>query len=543
MLMSLIRGLAALGFIVGCCSALAAADGPSFAGWPRESIFYHVYVRSFADSDGDGKGDLPGLTAKLDYIASLGVDGLLLLPIFQNAYREYGGYATTDFAHVDAEYGGDAAWEKFIAEAHRRKLKVALDLSLTHVADTHPWFEAARKSPNAPERAHFIWAGPPRPAGNGVFGTPAWNPVEDGPSYFALYAPTVPHLNFRNPATAEAMIEVGAVWLARGADGFRLDSAPHVVPVDPSRPELISQSTEGAHEFWRRFMARMKSVKRSSFAVAEVLNGDPAQLAPYHADGIDMTFDYPTFFGLVSALTEGKKTNLALLVPATRDARPHGALGGVFLGNHDVPGEFIAPYGRVSDLVGGNRRRLQSAALLLFSLPATPFIYYGEEIGLRGGRSFNKDAAKLWSRNPMQWDDSRGRGFTAGKSWVPFAADKANVADQDGVEDTLLETYRGLIGVRRSSPALTRGGYREVPSGNEAVFAFLREDRKERVLVAVNFSADDVTVGVDLQAAGISQAQVNDRIFTHPYAAVTPANARAYPLELPAYQGRWLLLK
>jgi glycosidase len=541
--MSTLRGLAALAVVVSCRPVLSAAERPTFADWPRESIFYHVYVRSFADSDGDGKGDLAGLTAKLDYIESLGVDGILLLPIFQNDHREYGGYATTDYARVDTEYGGDAAWEKFIAEAHRRKLKVALDLSITHVADTHPWFLAAKKSVKAPQRAHFIWAGPPRPEGKGVFGLPAWNPVDGGPSYFALYAPTVPHLNFRDKATAEAMIDVAAEWLRRGVDGFRLDSAPHVVPVDPAMPERISQSTDDAHAFWKKFMTRMKAVKPSSFAVAEVMSGDPAEVTRYHADGIDMTFDYPAYFGIVNALSEGKKTNLAFLVKATQGARPRGALGGIFLGNHDVPGEFVAPHGRVADMLEGNRTRLQSAALLLFSLPATPFVYYGEEIGLVGGRSLNKDVKKKWSRNPMQFDGSRGRGFTSGEPWTAFATDNANVADQDGVEGSLLETYRGLIRVRRSSPALTRGDYREVPTNNDAVFAFLRETAEEKVLVAVNFSPDNVNVELNLRAVGISTTQATDRIFAFPYAEVTAANAAAYPLELPAHQGRWLLLK
>jgi glycosidase len=534
--------LVAFAFLVAIPS-LSMAERREFAEWPGECIFYHVYVRSYADSDGDGNGDLPGLTEKLNHITSLGVDGILLLPIFQSDRDEYGGYATADHRQVEDMYGGDAAWEKFIAEARRRKLKVLLDMSLTCVADTHPWFVAAKQDVKAPERAHFIWAGPPAPTVKGMFGLPAWNALGDGPAYFALYAPVVPQLNLRDKPTADAMIEIGADWLRRGADGFRLDSAPHIVPVDPAKPDLIVKSSDDTHAFWRAFMSRMKSVKPSSFAVAEVLNGDPVEVTSYHADGIDMTFDFPMYFGLFNALTEGKKTNLASLVEATLDARPREALGGVFLGNHDVPGEFVPPHGRVADLVGGDRTRMQSAALLLFSLPGTPFVYYGEEIGLRGGRSFNNDPAKRWSRNPMQWDGSSGRGFTSGKPWVAFAEDKANVADQIGVDGSMLETYRGLIKVRRSSLALTRGAYREVPANSVAVFAFLREDPAEKVLVAVNFSANDTTVELDLKSVGISQAQAGDRIFAFPYPAVTAGNAEKYPLELPAYQGRWILLK
>jgi len=508
-----------------------------------------VYVRSFADSNGDGKGDLPGLTGKLDYIVSLGVDGILLMPIFQNDYREYGGYATTDYAHVDQEYGGDAAWDNFIAAAHRRNLKVAFDLSITQVADTHPWFVAARKNASAPERAHFLWTGPLQPKALGLFGAPAWNPAGDGTFYFALYAPNVPTINFLDNSTAEKMIEVGAYWLKRGADGFRLDSAPNIVPVDPANPEVIGQSADRAHLFWRAFMSRMKSTNPKSFAVAEVFDADPGHLVPFYNDGIDMAFDYPMYFALLDALTKGQSTRLAAMVSASVAARPPGASGGIFLGNHDVPGAFIAPYGRLADLLGGNLTRMQSAALLLFSLPSTPFVYFGEEIGLHGAfppqfaGNADKAERKAWSRNPMQWDTTRGRGFTTGSPWTPFAADGANVAAQDGIPGTLLETYRGLIKVRRSSPALTRGAYRAVPGNNPAIFCFLRESPDERVLVAINLSGENSTTTLDLAKLGIIRAEITDRIFRYPYGHIDAANAMSFPLTLPAYQGRWLLLK
>jgi glycosidase len=516
--------------------------------WPQGSIFYQVYVRSFADSDGDGKGDLPGLTAKLDYISSLGVDGILLLPIFQNDCHEYGGYATTDYAHVDKEYGGDAAWDQFIVAAHRHKLKIVLDLSITQVADTHPWFIAARKNIAAPERAHFMWAGPARPRAMGVFGAPAWNPAGDGTYYFSLYAANVPTINFRDQPTVEAMMKVGTHWLNRGADGFRLDSAPNIVPVDPAMPEVIGQSGEAGHAFWRAFMLRMKSAKPSSFAVAEIFDTDPMRLTPFYVDGIDMAFDYPIYYGLIEAFSQGRATHLAALVSASIAARPRGAMGVIFLGNHDVPGTVFPPYGRSADLLGGNLTRLQSAVLLLFSLPSTPFVYYGEEIGMRGalppkvGKGAEREE-KAWSRNPMQWDTSRGRGFTTGVPWAPFSVDQANVAAQDGVPGTLLETYRGLIKVRRSSSALTRGAYRAIAGTNPAIFCFLREDANERVLVAVNLAATKATTILNFGQLGITRADLYDRIFDFEVGHVDSTNSAEYFLSLPAYQGRWFLIK
>lgn len=519
-----------------------AQDAPSYAQWPRESIFYHVYVRSFADSDGDGHGDLPGLTVKLDYIASLGVDAILLLPIFQNDHDIYGGYATTDFFDVEDDYGDAAAWDAFIDAARRRKIRVVLDLPATHVSETHPWFRAARADLAATEREHFIWAGPPCPPGRSVFGGPAWNPLGDGPCYYSSYGGTVPSLNIRNPATADAIISVATHWLGRGADGFRLDSAKHIAEIDPARPSSPDRSSPATHAFWRQFMAATKSAKPDSIAIAEVFDGQPSNITPFHTDGMDMAFDYPIFLGLVDAWTKGHKTHFAALTAASVGARPEGAMGAMFLGNHDVPGELVAPFGRTSDLLQGDPARLRSAAMLLFSLPSTPFIYYGEELGLGGGPSPNS-ADKKWSRNPMHWDTSPGRGFTSGTPWVPLSDHPANVADQEGDPASMLEAYRTLIRTRRESPALTHGSYRPVRTDHDSVFAFLRDHPQERVIVAVNFSGEPVDVILNLRALGIHRAKVSDQLTQ---AAMPPAdaeNAEAYPLKLAPYAGVWMLIQ
>jgi glycosidase len=513
---------------------------------PREAVLYHVYVRSFADSDGDGNGDLPGLTSKLDYVASLGVDGVLLLPIFQDDQTVSGGYGTTDYHHVASDYGGDAAWDAFVQAAHAHGLKVLLDLSLTLVSDGHPWFQAAAASASAPERAHFELAGPPCPVIPN-FQT-LWFPFPDGVCYLSLYGPTFAALNYFDPGTLDAGIAVGTEWIGRGADGFRLDSAPSIAVVDPKNPTTGNPSSPTTHAFWSAFMTATKAAAPSSFAVAEVTATTGATLTPFYRDGIDMVFDYPIYYGLVDAWTSGTKTNLAAEISGTIAARPTGALGGAFLGNHDVPGTIVAPYGRVADMLGDGTTRLQSGALLLLSLPSTPFVYYGEEIGLRGapppqGGSNDAGLPYLWSRNPMQWDTSAGRGFTTGTPWVGFSTDPSNVAAQSGVGGTLLETYRGLLKVRRSSPALRRGSYREVATSSSAVLAFLREDPAERVLVLVQFGSQASSATIDLAQLGITQATVTDRIFGANLPAVTATNASAYPVSLPPYGGAWLLLQ
>ena len=518
---------------------------PGFATWPRDAVFYHAYVRSFADSNGDGNGDLAGMTAKLDYVRSLGVDGILLLPIFQDAYPISGGYGTVDHGHIAADYGGDTAFAAFVAAAHARGLSVMLDLSFTLVADQHPWFTAAQAAA-APARAHFLVVpGPPCPTLLDMFGNNGWHAFPSGQCFFSDYAAVFPSLNQRDAATAEAMRAAAEHWLGLGVDGFRLDSAASIAQVDPAHPTAPKDPSSAAtHQFWRAFMQRIKAARPSSFAVAELFDHE----ADYYADGIDMTFQYKIYFGLVDGWSGRGKALLSFAIDQQVRARPPGAMGGVFVGNHDVPGALVAPYGRLADVVCplpcSDPTPLRSAAMLLFSLPGTPFVYYGEELGLHGAASADPSETKPWARNPMPWDATAGHGFTtAAKPWAPFATDPANVAAQSGRAGSMLETYRGLIAARKTSPALRHGAYREVSTSLPDVFAFVREDPAERVLVVVSFSALTTTSTLNLAALGITTAAVHDRLFGSALPAVTPSNAAAYPVALPARGASWILLQ
>ncbi|HUJ63220.1 MAG TPA: alpha-amylase family glycosyl hydrolase [Kofleriaceae bacterium] len=523
----------------------ADLTAPPLTTWPADAIFYHAYVRSFLDSDGDGNGDLPGMQQKLDYIAQLGVDGILLLPIFDDAYVESGGYGTTDWTHVTAAYGGDAAFASFVAAAHAKNLKVLLDLSFTLVADQHPWFVAADASAAAPERAHFlVTAGPPCPTLDAQAGGNGWHPFRDSQCFFSDYAAQFPSTNVRDQPTAEAMRAVADQWLAAGVDGFRLDSAASIAQVDPQNPTAAKDpSSPATHAFWLPFMQRVKRDDPQAFAVAELFDHE----ADYYADGIDMTFQYQIYFGLVDGWTKGIKSTLSETVAAQVAARPPGAMGGVFLGNHDVPGTIVAPGGRLADLACPlpctDHTPLVSAAQLLFSLPGTPFVYYGEELGMHGAPSVDTSQPLPWSRNPMQWDATATRGFTTGTPWAPVSTDSANAAAQVGVDGSMYETYRGLIAVRRTSPALTHGTYREVPNDRADVFSFVREDPAERVLVVASFAHAATAANLDLASLGITSAIASERIFGGALPAVTPANASAYPVPLPASGAIWILLQ
>ena len=518
---------------------------PGFSTWPRDKILYHAYVRSFFDSDGDGHGDLPGLTQKLDYIQALGVDGILLLPIFADTYIESGGYGTTDYGHVTAAYGGDAAFAAFVTAAHAKGLKVILDLSFTLVADQHPWFAAAMTSAAAPERAHFeVTSGPPCPTLTDQVGGNGWHAFADSQCFFSDYAAQFPSLNQRDEATAEAMRVAAEHWLAAGVDGFRLDSASSIAQVDPANPTAAKDpSSPATHAFWLPFMQRIKRANPDVFAVAELFDHE----ADYYADGIDMTFQYQIYFGLVDGWTKSIKSTLSFTLAAQLAARPTGSFGGIFTGNHDVPGGFVAPGGRLADvacpLPCTDHTPLVTAAMLLFSLPGTPFVYYGEELGMRGAADVDTSQTLPWSRNPMQWDATSARGFTTGTPWTPVSTDSANVAAQVNVAGSMLETYKGLIGTRKGSPALEHGGYREVPTDRPDVFAFVREDPAERVLVVASFGHAATATNLDLASLGITSAIATERIFGSALPAVTAANAGAYGIALPAQGAIWILLK
>ncbi len=247
------------------------------ADWLRSAVVYHVYVCSFADSDGDGSGDLRGLIDKLDYIADLGVDTLLLLPIVRGDHDQFGGYAPVDYQAVEDDYGTLDDVAALVAEADARGLRVMLDMPMDTVSDTHPWFAEAATSRAAPYRDHFVWTDAPCPPGDGFFGEPAWHLVaEIDTCYWAVYTRSVPEWDFTNPDVRAMMIAAGRFWIERGISGFRLDSAPWLV--DHSSGDAPAPGTAATHAFWAEFMRAMKAEEPNFAAIAEVFDGDQAHL-------------------------------------------------------------------------------------------------------------------------------------------------------------------------------------------------------------------------------------------------------------------------
>jgi glycosidase len=480
--------------------ASAAADRPLQwdHGWVRGAVVYEVFVRSFADSDGDGVGDLRGLVSHLDYLndgdpktgSDLGVDAIWLMPIF--ASPSYHGYDTTDYEAINPAYGTGEDFDRLIAEAHRRGIRVILDFVMNHTSDRHPWFVESASSPSSPRRDWYVWRaddpGWTQPWG-GTNRT--WHP-KNGAFYYGVFWGGMPDLNFGNPDVRREIERLAGLWLARGVDGFRLDATQHLFAGGPG---LLQNDQPETHAFLKEFAASVRRAKPQSILVGENWNETPI-IAHYYGspavirggDELPMSFDFPLADRIVKGVRDGEASGILAKLDEVAAAYPPGALDAPFLTNHDMD--------RVATQLGGDPAKLRSAAAVLLTLPGTPFVYYGEEVGLRNGPPGGDEA----KRTPMPWDASPGGGFTTGQPWHPFAPDRetASVGAQTGDPGSLLSWYRGLIRARHASAALREGSLRGLgPAGGGAtpLLAFLREAGGEKVLVVHNLGTAEVTAG------------------------------------------------
>lgn len=503
---------------------------PAYAppdGWWREAVFYEVFVRSFKDSDGDGKGDLRGLIQQLDYLndgdpattADLGVDALWLMPVFESP--SYHGYDTTDYEAVERDYGTPQDFHDLIVEAHRRGIQVIVDLVLNHTSSQHPWFRAAAGSAADPRRDWYVWAPsdlgwtqPFQPGGD------TWYPG-GGAWYYAVFWSGMPDLNWKNPAVADEAARLARLWLDRGVDGFRLDAVRYLVEDGAGQ----QADRPGTHAALKAFAAAVRAHKPGAALVGEAW-ADTLTISDYYGDTaaapggdeLPLLFDFP----LARQLVAGVKAGTAPWIEATlRDVvatYPAGATDAPFLTNHDQV--------RVATELGGDPARLKLAAALLLTLPGAPFLYYGEEIGLRN-RPDGNDESK---RTPMPWDANPGRGFSTVAPWYAFSEMPAdgNVAAQSADPASLLSRYRQLIRARQGSAALRRGGLTPLASGSPALLAFTRATAGETVLVVHNLSGAAVTSSA-LSAPGTTAAPV----FADPGAAAV-RGADGWTVTLPA---------
>jgi len=475
-------------------AADAAATPPDWQlDWADGAVFYEIFVRSFADSDGDGIGDLAGLTARLDYLNDgdpatdddLGVEGIWLMPIFVSP--SYHGYDTVDYSDVNPDYGDLEDLRRLLEEAHRRGIRVIVDLMVNHTGVDHPWFRESAASPDNPRRDWYVW----RPDDPGwtqpwsAEGDPVWHPHDTG-YYYGIFWSGMPDLDFRNPEVREEVHAIAAYWLGLGLDGFRLDAARHLVANGDG--ELQNDQPE-THAFWKEFAARVRGRSPDKLLVGENWTDTPT-IATYYGstdevaggDELPMSFNFPLAGAVLDGVLEGTAAPVLATLQDMATHYPPGVLDGTFLTNHDMP--------RVATQLGGQPALLRSAAAVLLPLPGTPFVYYGEEIGMTGAKP-DPDI-----RTPMQWSGDAGAGFTTGEPWRPANPDfeVRNVAAQTGDPGSLLSWYRTLIHLRAETPALRRGGIEVLDAPGE-VLAFTRGDGAERVLVLHNLGPRPVAVG------------------------------------------------
>ena len=480
-------------------------------------MVYQIYPRSWADSDGDGVGDLRGIESRLDHLSLLGVDAIWLSPVYPSPMTDF-GYDIADHCDIDPLFGDLADFDRLLAAAHGRGLRVLLDWVPNHTSDRHPWFLESRSSRRNPRRDWYIWRDP-KPDGSppshwlNYAGTSAWKWDEaTGQFYYRVFTDEQPDLNWRNPEVQQAMYETLRFWLRRGVDGFRVDVLTLLVEddqlrdnppnpgYDPERdfPYLREISTYNVdrpetHELVREIRKVVDEFGEDKVLLAEI--GLPVDRTVVYygsdGDGIHVPFN----FELLTA--EWDAAGIAALVQNYLDAIPPGGWPNWVLGNHDVP--------RVATRLGVAQARV--AAMLMLTLPGTPTLYYGDELGLRnaeiGPDQVRDPIAELIpgrgrdpERAPMPWDDGPNAGFTTGEPWLPLPPDAAtvNVAAQRDDPASTLTLHRRLLALRRAVPALTGTGYRAVPAGGD-VLAYVREDEDERWFVALNLGPLPATVG------------------------------------------------
>src|SRR5712671_6798474 len=483
--------------------------------WWQTGIIYHIYPRSFQDSDGDGIGDLRGIIERLPHLPELGVDAVWLSPIFSSPMADC-GYDISDFTNIDPVFGTLQDFDELLQAVHASGLKLILDLVPNHTSDRHPWFQESRSSRHSPKRDWYIWRDPGEDGGPpnnwlSSFGGGAWQfDTATGQFYYHTFLKAQPDLNWRHPDVRSAMYDVMRFWLRRGVDGFRVDVIWHIVKDEkfrdnPSNPmfrsgepphhSLIPLYTADRPEV-HDIIAEMRMV--ADEFVDRVLIGEiylPIErlVCYYGRDlcGVHLPFN----FSLISAPWNARA--LAKLIDEYEAALPAGGWPNWVLGNHDNP--------RIASRVGAAQARV--AAMLLLTLRGTPTIYYGEEIGMAQlrivldhvrdqveanlpGIGLGRDGC----RTPMQWDQSRNAGFSKGKPWLPVARTyrKMNLNAQRKEENSHYQLYKRLISMRRARSALSFGSYNPIAASGD-LLTYIRVLGEERLLIALNLGHEPLS--------------------------------------------------
>lgn len=441
--------------------------------WWNDTVFYEIFVRSFRDSDGNGIGDFNGITEKLDYLHDLGIKGIWLMPI--NPSPSYHGYDVTDYYGVNSDYGTLDDLKHLLEEAHKRDIKIIIDFVMNHTSSKHPWFQKAL-TPGSEYRDWYVWSATD-PGTLGPWGQKTWYRASNGLYYYAIFWDQMPDLNYDNPAVREEIKKITSFWLKDiGIDGFRLDAVRYMAEDD----QLADSKAN--HAFLEEWGAYYRSLNPQAFTVGEAWT-DNANVKKYTNTNKELTsaFNFDLSTAMLKSLNESNNANVRFVLQTTIRDFPEQDNSN-FLTNHDMA--------RVMNQLGVDKeQKAKILAGILFTAPGIPFLYYGEEIGMSG----TKPDELL--RTPMQWDNTQGAGFTAGKPWEAVNSDflLVNAAQQTNDNTSLLEQYRKLIQLRNEHPALRVGNTYIAESNSNKLVSYLRVSTDETLLVVINIDNEPVT--------------------------------------------------
>jgi maltose alpha-D-glucosyltransferase/alpha-amylase len=538
--------------------------------WYKEAVFYEVFVRAFADGNGDGIGDLVGLTSKLDHLQELGVDCIWLLPIYPSPLRD-DGYDVADYYNIHPDYGTVQDFRALVEEAHRRGLRVIADLIPNHSSDQCAWFQASR-DPSHPDHAKYrdwyVWSPTTEryQAVRIIFidyeqSNWTWEPLR-GEYYWHRFFYHQPDLNYDNPAVQQEMLNVVRFWLEQGIDGFRVDATPYLYEREGTNGENLPET----HAYLKRLRAFVDEIAPGTLLLSEA-NQWPEDVRPYLGDGdeFQMNFHFPLMPRIFMALARADRTPILEILARTPPI-PDSCQWATFLRNHDeltlemvteeerqFMWEFYAPQPRMrlnlgirrrlAPLLDNDRARIEVANSLLFTLPGAPVVYYGDEIGM-GDNIWLDDRDGV--RTPMQWSAGPNAGFSLAdptQLYNPVIDDEVygyrqvNVVAQREDPGSLFNRMRQMIRIRKAHPALSKGEIHFLDLSNQAVLAFLRINAQETVLCLHNLSAKPQVIELDLAPFAGSRS-----IDLFSQELLTACSAAPYPLKLARYEYHWLRL-
>jgi len=496
--------------------------------WFKTAVFYEIHTRGFFDAGGDGSGDFRGLTEKLDYLQWLGVDCIWLLPFYKSPLRD-GGYDIADFTAVNPEYGGVDDVKQFIDAAHARRVRVIADLVMNHTSSDHPWFQEARSDPGSPKRDWYVWSDTPDryPDARIIFTDTessnwTWDPVA-GQYFWHRFFSHQPDLNYDNPEVRDAMLDVLRFWLDLGLDGFRLDAVPYLFERDGTNGENLPET----HEYLKRVRREVDENYADRVLLAEA-NQWPADVVEYFGGGDEchMAFHFPVMPRMFMAVRREEAVPIYEILEQT-PAIPDNCQWGLFLRNHDeltlemVTDEerdyMYAEYAkdprmklnlgirrRLAPLLDNGRDEMELMTAILFSLPGSPVLYYGDEIAM-GDNVFLGDRDGV--RTPMQWTGDRNGGFSRAdfaRLYAPplmdpvYGYQAVNVEAQLRISTSLLRWLRRFIAMRKEHPVFGFGTYEPIATSNPRIFAHLRRWEDDVVLCVHNLAKSAQAVELDL---------------------------------------------